>query len=564
MKRFLEGKAKFVFALLLTFMFYNAAAEDRKEPDKVIVHFDSSGYYPGEYVWFKAYVPPEEKNPEQRKEGAIQPPLHIELIDPFGNMVESMRFLVFRNATAGGISLKEEFIEGIYTFIAYTRPNRSDAFVAYIPLFNKDGNEPAGHCPTLTVWRNSEEADISTTQSITTLPFPERTSSLSYEVCATDIPGRLMVKVCGGRAHQWFSISALNKKGARADKQIKGAAIFFSGEDTIKTESNTGFIVSGRLRLLKKKGNDLSGCSLRASVFYNGDIEHEYYTSLDKDGRFSFETPFFLGRRKLSCLVTRGKKQIKGFMRLNHVCPPNISVSQPSELFADCFIKYKKPEERSKYYFNLEDVAEQHFLKGEKFPYIGKWLVDQEPFKSEFYKKHRGIGWDDFSYSLSPEQTIRYDDIRMRRHSLHTNDIGSHISEGSSASGYNTSTIARSWPTEGAPRLRIDKFHEMYVDLTFHEDRIPSKKRKQLSKYKPFSVHLKGKPLSGYENEEHFLIDGFETPLSFQNRETGRSRTVHWEPYVQCNEKGEAEIIIDTCLSSADIICHVLTSPYEE
>lgn len=85
--------------------------------EKVYLHFDNSGYYVGENIYFKAYVVmASELGPT-----SLSKVLYVELIDQFGKVAESKRMRIEDGQCNGEFNLKDYYKSGFYEVRAYTR-----------------------------------------------------------------------------------------------------------------------------------------------------------------------------------------------------------------------------------------------------------------------------------------------------------------------------------------------------------------------------------------------------------------------------------------------------------
>lgn len=85
--------------------------------EKVYLHFDNTGYYQGDTIWFKAHVVFAENN----KPTVLSRILHVELLSPEGDVVESQNLKIQQNGCDGHFALKMEYTSGFYEVRAYTR-----------------------------------------------------------------------------------------------------------------------------------------------------------------------------------------------------------------------------------------------------------------------------------------------------------------------------------------------------------------------------------------------------------------------------------------------------------
>lgn len=84
--------------------------------EKVYLHFDNTGYFMGETIWFKAYV----VNPMSNRPNIISRVLYVELLSPEGRVLQSHKLKIENGQCAGQLSLKDLLHAGFYEVRAYT------------------------------------------------------------------------------------------------------------------------------------------------------------------------------------------------------------------------------------------------------------------------------------------------------------------------------------------------------------------------------------------------------------------------------------------------------------
>ncbi len=83
--------------------------------EKVYVHTDRTFYFPGEQLWFKAYVTGVDHTVTDLSET-----LHVELISPKGDIIENGQYKIKEGATQGSFFFNSYWVGGIYTLKCYT------------------------------------------------------------------------------------------------------------------------------------------------------------------------------------------------------------------------------------------------------------------------------------------------------------------------------------------------------------------------------------------------------------------------------------------------------------
>jgi hypothetical protein len=85
--------------------------------EKVYLHFDNTGYYLGENIWFKAYI----VNAQSIHPSGLSKTLYVELLSPEGDIIQSKKLLVRNGVSNGDFTLNDSLPGGFYEVRAYTR-----------------------------------------------------------------------------------------------------------------------------------------------------------------------------------------------------------------------------------------------------------------------------------------------------------------------------------------------------------------------------------------------------------------------------------------------------------
>ncbi|NPD93265.1 hypothetical protein, partial [Xylanibacter muris] len=109
--------------------------------EKVYLHFDNTGYFKGERIWFKAYVTRADNN----RQTDMSKVLYVELLNPIGDVVETCKLNIKDGQADGSIKLDSIFNSGFYEVRAYTRYmlnwNANGIFSRVFPVFNAPKKE---------------------------------------------------------------------------------------------------------------------------------------------------------------------------------------------------------------------------------------------------------------------------------------------------------------------------------------------------------------------------------------------------------------------------------------
>lgn len=103
--------------------------------EKVYLHFDNSGYYAGENIWFKAYVVVAESHVPT----ILSRVLYVELLSPEGEVLETKKLLIENGQCNGNFLLKADRYAGFYQVRAYTRfllNSEESVFSRVFPVFD--------------------------------------------------------------------------------------------------------------------------------------------------------------------------------------------------------------------------------------------------------------------------------------------------------------------------------------------------------------------------------------------------------------------------------------------
>lgn len=106
--------------------------------EKVYLHFDNTGYFIGDTIWFKAYsVFAEHHHPT-----SLSKVLHVELLTPLGEIIDTRKLKIDnRGQCHGEFALKNEYHCGFYEVRAYTRSmlnfGNDCVFSRVFPIYNE-------------------------------------------------------------------------------------------------------------------------------------------------------------------------------------------------------------------------------------------------------------------------------------------------------------------------------------------------------------------------------------------------------------------------------------------
>lgn len=114
--KFITG-ANAEYASILNYMKRAMRFNEEVPQEKVYLHFDNTGYFKGETIWFKAYV----VNAGNMKPTELSRVLYVELVTPGGDVVKTQKLYVNDGEAEGSIRLEKIYETGFYEVRAYTR-----------------------------------------------------------------------------------------------------------------------------------------------------------------------------------------------------------------------------------------------------------------------------------------------------------------------------------------------------------------------------------------------------------------------------------------------------------
>lgn len=104
--------------------------------EKVYLHFDNTGYFKGETIWFKAYV----VRADNTKPTDMSAVLYVELVNPSGDVMVTQKLPIREGTAYGDIKLDSLYTTGFYEVRAYTRYmtnwGNGGIFSRVFPVFN--------------------------------------------------------------------------------------------------------------------------------------------------------------------------------------------------------------------------------------------------------------------------------------------------------------------------------------------------------------------------------------------------------------------------------------------
>ena len=85
--------------------------------EKVYLHFDNTGYFMGETIWFKAYI----TTTTSGERTDLSKVLYVELVNPDGEVLKTQKLYINNGEAQGSFLLEDCYMTGFYEIRAYTR-----------------------------------------------------------------------------------------------------------------------------------------------------------------------------------------------------------------------------------------------------------------------------------------------------------------------------------------------------------------------------------------------------------------------------------------------------------
>ncbi|MDR1120349.1 MAG: hypothetical protein LBM08_05470 [Dysgonamonadaceae bacterium] len=109
--------------------------------EKVYLHFDNTGYFLGETIWFKAYV----VNADDLLPDGFSRILHVELLTQEGERIATQKLKIENGQCHGDFRLEPDYRSGFYEVRAYTRSmlnfGEDCVFSRVFPVYKEPENE---------------------------------------------------------------------------------------------------------------------------------------------------------------------------------------------------------------------------------------------------------------------------------------------------------------------------------------------------------------------------------------------------------------------------------------
>ncbi|MCM1313455.1 MAG: hypothetical protein NC206_08595 [Bacteroides sp.] len=255
--------------------------------EKVYLHFDNTGYFKGEHIWYKAYV----VRADNGMPTNISKVLYVELVSPNGDIVKTQKLRIDKGEAHGDLLLDDILSSGFYEVRAYTRYMTNwggeSLFSRVFPVFRSPKNkgnysgmvmDSVGHRHRLPDYR---QKDGETSGSLNVRFYPE---------------GGSLVEGNEGRV----AFTVTDSEGRRVDAQ--GVLVDSCDRSICKVSVSDGRGIFGftpqgtaaRLRLFDKSGKELyfplpaslpNGCTLSVDAVSPDSVTATVRASTSMHGR---------------------------------------------------------------------------------------------------------------------------------------------------------------------------------------------------------------------------------------------------------------------------------------
>ena len=230
--------------------------------EKVYLHFDNTGYFRDETMWFSAYV----VRADRRALTDMSRVLYVELLDPTGEVVQTRKVRLEGGRGSGSFKLDKLLASGFYEVRAYTRYmlnwDAAWAFSRVFPVFDAPKREGDYSRPAIAepVWRkrlpSSREADTLSAGPINVAFYPEGGRLVQ------GLPSRVAFAVTDGEGRPMDCTGRLTlADGTGADvKTLREGRGAFAYTPTATPAKLTIADGRGRERTFSLPAADASGC----------------------------------------------------------------------------------------------------------------------------------------------------------------------------------------------------------------------------------------------------------------------------------------------------------------
>lgn len=206
-----------------------AAYHTQYTQEKVYLHLDNNGYFPGECIWFKAYVV---------GAGSLLPTdlskvLYVELLTPEGEVLQRKTYPIMNGRTNGEFNLNDVIHTGYYEVRAYTRAmlnwDPACVYSRVIPIF--DNPKDSLNFGELSMYVPNNEIDKAVRRPIAT-PYKDENTQYEGKTLLTFYPE-------GGYITQGLPSRVAFKVTDKGGEPLNTTVRLFNMDKTEVTSSST-------------------------------------------------------------------------------------------------------------------------------------------------------------------------------------------------------------------------------------------------------------------------------------------------------------------------------------
>jgi hypothetical protein len=256
--------------------------------EKVYLHFDNTGYFMGDTVWFKAYV-------MQTDNGGLSDlshVLYVELVTQGGEVIKTQKYRLEDGQTDGCICLDDKILgDGYYEVRAYTRYMTNwdtGTFSRVFPVFGKPRKEGDYSMRKLTEYReryrlpdNREAADTVDVKKINVHFYPEGGHLVQGLPCTvayavTDGTG------CAVSTHGWLVAGRDTLSEVSTSYEGRGRFTYTPGTETARLMLSDG---RGHVKPFVLPAAESSGCVLTVDALQTSRVTFDVNATADYQGK---------------------------------------------------------------------------------------------------------------------------------------------------------------------------------------------------------------------------------------------------------------------------------------
>jgi hypothetical protein len=256
--------------------------------EKVYLHFDNTGYFMGDTVWFKAYV-------MQTDNGGlsdISHVLYVELVTQGGEVIKTQKYRLEDGQTDGCICLDDKILgDGYYEVRAYTRYMTNwdnGTFSRVFPVFGKPSKEGDYSMRKLTEYGeryrlpdNREAADTVDVKKINVHFYPEGGHLVQGLPCTvayavTDGTG------CAVSTHGWLVSDGDTLSEVSTSYEGRGRFTYTPGTEAVNMLLSAG---TGRVKSFPLPAAESSGCVLTVNALRTDRVTFDVNATADYQGK---------------------------------------------------------------------------------------------------------------------------------------------------------------------------------------------------------------------------------------------------------------------------------------